>query len=326
MIIVWMIVYNEEKNIKKTIDSVLDQTFGDFVFVISNNHSTDKTKDILKEAQLSDCRIVLTSPPEHMSALDHLKYLIYEYLNKQDRFDFSIFIGGHDVWSNNLLEVLYLRAKSENNPSIIYSDSCEINDNGQIVRRFGNVLQSSDIYKPFLPMHFLLGLTHNMIFGGLWNEQHRKSVRVRGACCGHDHLIIAEMALLGKICHQTGAMVFLGQSPGHKDGIQGYVKKHLPVHLQDKPLADFANQLDWASSIIDKTIASFPTNNSKYLHDLLKGAFMTAYIVRSYPMLNGFEEGIQKFFSNEDIRKSSKFQIESLKNLEKFILANKVED
>ena len=324
MVLVWMIVYNEEKTLKKTIESVLSQTYKDFVFFISNNHSTDQSENIIKEAQLSDSRIVVTSPPVHMSAINHLNYFTKEHLNKQECFDFSIFIGGHDLWSNNLLERLCLRAKSENNPSIIYADSCEINDNGQIVRRFGNFLQSSDVYTPFLPMHFLLGLTHNMIFGGLWNESHRKSINIRDACCGHDHFIIAEMALLGRICHQAGAMVYLGQSSGHKEGIKGYVKKHLPTQLQDNPLGDFANQLDWASSIIDRTISSFPTNNSKYLHDLLKGAFLSAYVVRSYPMLNGFDEGIQKFFSNGDIQKSNNLQIESLRILEKFIAENKI--
>ena len=42
-----MPVYNAERYLKKSIDSVLSQTFKNFVFIIINDGSTDKSEEII---------------------------------------------------------------------------------------------------------------------------------------------------------------------------------------------------------------------------------------------------------------------------------------
>lgn len=49
--------YNSETTIKKTINSILEQTYSNFELIISDNHSTDKTINIIKS--FSDSRIKL---------------------------------------------------------------------------------------------------------------------------------------------------------------------------------------------------------------------------------------------------------------------------
>ena len=56
---VLMPVYNGEKYIKDAIESILNQTFTDFEFLIIDDGSTDKTPDILKEYAQRDSRIRL---------------------------------------------------------------------------------------------------------------------------------------------------------------------------------------------------------------------------------------------------------------------------
>ena len=43
------ICYNEEKNIAKTIESVLRQTSTDYEYIICDGESTDNTLDIIQE-------------------------------------------------------------------------------------------------------------------------------------------------------------------------------------------------------------------------------------------------------------------------------------
>lgn len=50
-------VYNTEKYIKEAIESILNQSFSDFEFIIIDDGSTDKTSDIIKS--IKDNRIVL---------------------------------------------------------------------------------------------------------------------------------------------------------------------------------------------------------------------------------------------------------------------------
>ncbi|MCL4136090.1 UNVERIFIED_CONTAM: hypothetical protein GTU68_024156 [Idotea baltica] len=54
-----MPVYNAEKYISEAIESILNQTYKDFEFIIINDGSTDKSLDIIKKYKNIDDRIVL---------------------------------------------------------------------------------------------------------------------------------------------------------------------------------------------------------------------------------------------------------------------------
>ena len=49
--------YNGETFIKEQIDSILNQTYSEFRLLISDDNSTDKTKEIIKEYEKKDNRI-----------------------------------------------------------------------------------------------------------------------------------------------------------------------------------------------------------------------------------------------------------------------------
>lgn len=53
-----MPAYNGEKHIKEAIESVLNQSFGDFEFIIINDGSEDKTEEIIEEFKQKDPRII----------------------------------------------------------------------------------------------------------------------------------------------------------------------------------------------------------------------------------------------------------------------------
>ncbi len=56
--------YNEEKNISRCLDSVLNQTFTDFEVLCVDDGSTDKTFDIIKKYSEKDGRIIPLKNPE----------------------------------------------------------------------------------------------------------------------------------------------------------------------------------------------------------------------------------------------------------------------
>ena len=53
-------VYNTERYIAETIDSILKQTFTDFELIVIDDGSTDRSPEILRELAAKDSRIRLT--------------------------------------------------------------------------------------------------------------------------------------------------------------------------------------------------------------------------------------------------------------------------
>lgn len=67
-----MSVYNSEKYLKESIESVLQQTFSDFEFIIIDDASTDNSLNILKEFQKKDNRIIIIKNKYNLKICDSL--------------------------------------------------------------------------------------------------------------------------------------------------------------------------------------------------------------------------------------------------------------
>jgi len=87
-----MSVYNGEKYLREAIESILNQTFRDFEFIIINDGSTDKTSEIL--SSYNDPRIVIINNKRNIgltkSLNKGLKMVKGEYIARQDADDVSL--------------------------------------------------------------------------------------------------------------------------------------------------------------------------------------------------------------------------------------------
>ena len=91
LISVVMSVYNGEKYLKRSIDSILNQTFKDFEFIIINDGSTDKSLEIIKS--YDDDRIVLIDQENKgltKSLNIGIKTASGKYIARQDADDVSL--------------------------------------------------------------------------------------------------------------------------------------------------------------------------------------------------------------------------------------------
>ena len=97
--------YNEEAFISETIQSILNQTFTDFDLIISDNYSTDSTAEIINTHQRNDDRIIIWKPAVFCKSLEHARFII-DKVNRLE-YEFTIFIGAHDLIAKNYIELLY---------------------------------------------------------------------------------------------------------------------------------------------------------------------------------------------------------------------------
>lgn len=297
MVLVWMPVYNEAKSLERSIESVLSQTYTDFQLIVSENHSTDGSSEIIDQAAAKDSRVKKVAPPSHLSSMEHAKFINREVLDKAVGVEYSILIGGHDLWQRDLLTCLVKRSEMEPDSSIVYTDSYEIDSLGRILRQYCGWVLSKDIGRPYIPHHILLGLTHNIVIGGLWRESMRKKIHLRHSCVGSDHFVIAEMALHGHILYQPGSIVYLGQGTG-----ASYIDKHIPEDLRESGLADFAKQLEWAAYLVDKATEGDAFCEQPLVRNMIKSSLLSAYICRYKGNLTNFKGGLEGFFNHPKVR------------------------
>ena len=69
-------VYNGEKFVRKSIESVLRQTYGNFELIISDNASTDSTSDICTEFLTKDSRIKFVRQDKNMGSIWNFNFLL----------------------------------------------------------------------------------------------------------------------------------------------------------------------------------------------------------------------------------------------------------
>jgi glycosyltransferase involved in cell wall biosynthesis len=300
MILVWMPVYNEAKYLQMAIDSVRAQTHRDFTFIISDNHSTDGSTAIIDAACRSDTRIRKVCPPSHVPSLDHMEFLYAQILNQSTTYKYSIFIGGHDVWQANLLECLWSRAEADPNSAIVYTDSYRIDPNDNVCQKYEGIVHVAEVPLSMRPHCVLLGLTHNLVWGGLWREDKRRLVPKRHRCTAFDHLMVAEISMHGNLIYAPGSVVYLRdvRSPS----ADNYLKKHLPAHYLNNPVLDFALQLEWVSHLGDMAASLDRFCQQEPVKNLLKTSLVSAYICRYWIHLSWYDGGLKGFFDDERVQ------------------------
>mgnify|MGYP001335336150 FL=1 len=88
-----MPVYNTETFVREAIESILNQTFKDFEFIIIDDCSTDRSWDIIEEYSKTDARIIIGRNEKNMG-ISYTRNKLIElattnYIASQDSDDIS---------------------------------------------------------------------------------------------------------------------------------------------------------------------------------------------------------------------------------------------
>jgi len=142
-----MSVYNGEKYLKNSIESILDQTYKDFEFLIIDDCSSDKSADILKEYQALDRRIKLFFNRENKGLTTNLNFLIRkskgEYIVRMDADDIS--------FKERVEKQLHFFSK-HHEIDVLGSSAIDIDENGKIIRYRSVPTSDQDIKKMILKL------------------------------------------------------------------------------------------------------------------------------------------------------------------------------
>jgi glycosyltransferase involved in cell wall biosynthesis len=140
-------VYNGEKTIRKTIKSVLNQTFSDLELIVINDGSQDSTLDIVKN--LSDSRLQLFSYSNAGQAISRNRGI------KQASGEYISFIDADDLWTSDKLERQLAALQNHPDAAVAYSWCNHIDAEDKVLRPGSRIIANGNIYPQLLVANFL---------------------------------------------------------------------------------------------------------------------------------------------------------------------------
>jgi glycosyltransferase involved in cell wall biosynthesis len=123
MISVLMTAYNCEKYIAQAIDSILQQTFTDFEFIILNDGSTDTTLDVIQTYKDNRIRLINDGKLGYYAAK---RRLIHEAKG-----DYIAIMDGDDICNKDRLEVEYNFLNANEDYGLVGTNAAWINTDGK---------------------------------------------------------------------------------------------------------------------------------------------------------------------------------------------------
>lgn len=136
-------MYNSEKYIGETIESVLSQTYQNWEMVIVNDCSTDKGSDIVKEYQKKDSRIKLYNNEKNKGGAETRNECI-----RRATGDYMAFLDSDDMWNKDKLEK-QIAFMQKNGYSFTYSKYERVDEEGNRMYLVSKILEELD-YKDML--------------------------------------------------------------------------------------------------------------------------------------------------------------------------------
>ena len=141
-----MCSYNGERFIKEQIDSILEQSYSNFELIITDDCSSDKTIEIIKNYQENDSRIKLYQNEVNLGFVKNFEKAISLCSG-----DYIALADQDDIWKKNKLEA-FIENIEEN--VLIYSDALLIDEHsesmGKELIRPTNLLVSGSNNRAFL--------------------------------------------------------------------------------------------------------------------------------------------------------------------------------
>lgn len=204
-------VFNEEKDIERTITNVLSQTYENFEVVISDNASTDKTEAICKRIAQKDDRLKYFRSLKTSNQNENFNRAF-----KLSKGQFTLWMGGHDWLDPSYIEQCI--AKFEENPEFVLVTTYKkhLDDKGvEYYKEYeGTMLDLNSPCKRFSRMLWFLTTTY--LYIGPISSMMRRSVLEKSGLIESvlyaDLILSLEMSLLGPWGHISKCLQFRKQS------------------------------------------------------------------------------------------------------------------
>ncbi len=140
-----MPIFNVESFVREAVESILNQTFKDFEFIIINDGSTDKSLNIVKEYEEKDKRIVFINNEKNLGIIRSLnlglKIARGKYIARMD---------GDDVSDFERIEIQYNFLEKNEDIFLLGTGAKNIDEKGKTISVFNPIVSGKKIKERLL--------------------------------------------------------------------------------------------------------------------------------------------------------------------------------
>ncbi len=191
-ITIGLMVYNEEKYLKKSLEMLTSHDYGNcpVEIIIGDNASTDRSSEMINEFSRQDDRIKYIKRKKNIGAIENFNDIV-----KQAAGEYFVLAGGHDLWSSNYIKKL--SSALDNNPKAVISFSRTqwIDEDDNKVDIPTSILDTSGMsgIEKFVSLMFA---NQHYLYGMIRTDSMKKT-RLQKEIIGSGEIFLQELAQLG---------------------------------------------------------------------------------------------------------------------------------
>ncbi len=200
-------VYNGERYLAESLDALLAQTFTDFELIISDNGSTDGTRDIAQRYAATDSRVRYVHHPQNRGSSFNHNFVI-----EQARGEFFKWVSDDDLYAPELLQRCFDALDSRPEIALAHAWTAFIDDAGKITEPIDYAL-TTDVPDPVQRFRSVLYTDGGDDIYGVIRMSVLRRVAPFGSYHWADRTFVAELALHGPFDNTPDFLYFRRDHP-----------------------------------------------------------------------------------------------------------------
>lgn len=184
-------VYNGSPKIETALRSVLQQTYTNIEVVVSDNASTDDTREICDRVCAGDPRVRFSTHPVNRGPLENFRAVLH-----RARGEYFMWLGHDDQLTKDYVEACRSILDGDDDVSLVCGQASYLKDGVEVFR--GDVVQLLQESPQERVAAYYNKVTDNGTFYGLMRREQLLKVKLHNVM-GADWLMIASIAFMGKV-------------------------------------------------------------------------------------------------------------------------------